>query len=37
MRHLTLVPPLPDEPYDPQGDVHWLTNPNGDRPILTED
>ena len=31
MRHLTLVPDLPDEPFDPQPDVRWLTNPTGDK------
>lgn len=36
MSHLSLVPALPDE-FDPQPDVRWLTNPNGDTPILTEE
>jgi len=33
MTHLTIVP---DE-FDPQPDVRWLTNPEGDHPILTEE
>ena len=37
MSHLSLVPPLPDEPVDLQPTVRWLTNPDGDEPILTED
>lgn len=39
MRHLTLVPALPEsdetDEFDPQPDVRWLTNPTGDHPILT--
>lgn len=37
MRHLTVVPDLPaqpEEPFDVQPDVRWLTNPGGDFPIL---
>lgn len=36
MRHLTLVPDLPEEPFDLQPDVRWLTNPEGDSPVLRE-